>query len=293
MEPPAPLDPLLAKHQADISALRAAVGPLPSYWDDIWLLRYCLSFPDAEERQAAVKTCVAYREKNSAMLADVAAGRPAPHETAIRLHMTQGFHGASIYGEPLYVVRAGISSAKGLMDAVPAADVLDWFMYYKEACECQSDEICEALKAAHRDSMTAAAAFLRCDAETRARRNLVKMVSVIDMAHSSLSDSDRRFFAILGESGKLSETAYPQMQARNVMLHPPSFMYAMFSIVKVFMSKKQLDKQAIVRRRESGGRYHALGQARLSDAACCSGVSPSHTSSPCPPGSAPAARVYP
>ena len=119
--------------------------------------------------------------------------------------------------------------------------------------------------------MAAAAAFLRCDAETRARRTLVKMVSVIDMAHASLSDSDRRFFAILGESGKLSETAYPQMQARNVMLHPPSFMYAMFSIVKVFMSKKQLDKQAIVRagkerasRERAGGIGHGIyrhGQA--------------------------------
>jgi len=97
-----------------------------------------------------------------------------------------------------------------------------------------------------RNHFDAAAAFIRCDAETRRSHTLIKMVSVIDMAHTTISGADRRFFAILGESGRLSDTAYPQLLSRSVMLHPPSFMYAMFSLAKVFMSKKQLDKQAFV-----------------------------------------------
>jgi hypothetical protein len=37
------------------------------------------------------------------------------------------------------------------------------------------------------------------------------MISVIDMAHTRLADTDRRFFAVLGESGKISEFVYPQV----------------------------------------------------------------------------------
>lgn len=136
MEPPAPLEPLLAKHRADVEALRGAIGSaLPASWDEISLLRYCLSFPDATERLTAVKSALAWREKNSTMLADVAAGRPAPHEEAIRPHMVQGLHGASIHGEPLYIVRGGLSSATSLLATVPSSDILEWLMYYKEAGE--------------------------------------------------------------------------------------------------------------------------------------------------------------
>lgn len=138
MEPPAPLDHLLEKHRADIESLRSAVGPaLPVSWDEISLLRYCLSFPDATERLSALRAGLAWREKNAAMLADAAAGRPAPHEDAIRPHMVQGLHGASAHGEPLYIVRAGLSSPSSLLAAVPPSDILEWLMFYKEKSACE------------------------------------------------------------------------------------------------------------------------------------------------------------
>ena len=134
METLGALDPLLEKHDADIAALRLALGALlPTSWDNISLLRYCLSFPDATERQTAIRSGLAWREKNAAMLADVAAGRPAPHEDVIRPHMVQGFHGLSIHGEPLYIVRAGLSSPTSLLAAVSSQAILEWLMYYKES----------------------------------------------------------------------------------------------------------------------------------------------------------------
>jgi hypothetical protein len=133
MAAPEPLDPLLAKHKADIESLRAAVGAiLPTTWDEISLLRYVLSFPDASERQKAVRDAIAWREKNAAMLAAAAAGSPAPHEDAIRPHMIQGFHASSVHGEPLYIVRAGLSSPISLLNSIPTADILEWLMFYKE-----------------------------------------------------------------------------------------------------------------------------------------------------------------
>lgn len=143
---PLPLDPLLLKHKADIADLRAALGTeLPAYWDDIWLLRFCLSFSETAERLSAIRTCISYRERNAAMLADAAAGRPAPHEDEIRPYMVQGFHGASIHGEPLYIVRAGVSNPLLLVSKVLAADVLEWLMYYKECCESHLGHVCAHL----------------------------------------------------------------------------------------------------------------------------------------------------
>ena len=82
------LDALLAAHAADIARLRSDVAPteLPPQWDDVWLLRYVLSFPGTEnavKRVELVRQCVAWRAENAGMLADADAGRPAPHAAAI------------------------------------------------------------------------------------------------------------------------------------------------------------------------------------------------------------------
>lgn len=130
---PQPLDPLLLNHKAAITELRAALGTeLPDYWDDIWLLRFCLSFSGFAERLSAVRSCISYRERNAALLADAAAGRPAPHDDLIRPHIVEGFHGASVHGEPLYIVRAGLSNPLSKVTSVHAAYIHEWLMYHKE-----------------------------------------------------------------------------------------------------------------------------------------------------------------
>jgi len=220
------LDALLAARAADISRLRYDVAPteLPPQWDDVWLLRYVLSFPGTEnavKRVELVRQCVAWRAENAGMLADAAAGRPAPHAAAIEPFMVSGFHQPSLLGEPLFIVRAGLSNPGAVLDNVPAEGLLSWLMYSKEQ------------------------AFLMCDAETRKRRTIVKAINIVDMAHTQLAMMDRRFFAVLGQSSKLSEAMYPQALARAVNIHPPAFFYAMFSIFKVFMTKKALEKSGV------------------------------------------------
>jgi hypothetical protein len=85
-------------------------------------------------------------------------------------------------------------------------------------------------------------AFRMCDTETRARRTIVKMISVMNMDGVALANIDRRFFKQLGEGGKMSEFIYPQLLGRSAGVKPPSFFHAIFGVVSVFMTKKMLAK---------------------------------------------------
>ena len=157
------------------------------------------------------------------MLADAAAGRPAPKDDAIRPHVISGCHAApSVAGEPLFVVRAGLTSPQSTLAACSTSELLTWLMYQKEL------------------------AFIRCDAETRRRRVLVKMISIVDLTGTTLAHgSETRFQKTVGDSGKLSEDVYPQLLARSVIIHPPFFFWALFSLFKVFASAKILAKLGV------------------------------------------------
>ena len=163
------VDELLAKHAADIVALRAAVPELPPVnaletgtdWDDIWLLRWVLSYPDVEARVEALKKAIVYRTERKAFLANAAAGGPDPCPGVQRLQVAD-FHGTTEYGEPVFMVRTGCSNPTAVMDAFDEKQVLDLELHRREI------------------------AFRKCDAETRSRRVIVKMVQCRRIAHASL-----------------------------------------------------------------------------------------------------------
>jgi len=226
-----PLDDQLDANAAALRMLRAELGAeLPASWDDIWLLRYVLSFPDAGERVEAARKSIKWRAENAAMLADAAAGRPAPHYDAIRPYMVSGFHPPTnaLHGEPLFIVRSGVSNPGAVMNMLPHAEVVKYLMFSREE------------------------SFLKCDAETRKQRRLVKMITMIHMEHAT-ANVDRRFFMCLSESGKIAEFVYPQNLLKSVMFRPPSFFYTLFAFFRPLMTKKQLEKQAMCPGRAAGG----------------------------------------
>ena len=114
------VDELLAAHATPIAELRASLGELlpaqtegSTDWDDLWLLRYCLSFSLAAERVTAATKCLAWRKAHVGMLSDAAAGKEAPrHEEIVRLCVASHHTTGSNADEPFYVVRAGLSSPK-------------------------------------------------------------------------------------------------------------------------------------------------------------------------------------
>lgn len=214
------VDQLLATHAASITALRAELGAgLPAYYDDLWLLRYVLSFP-VPERTDALRKGVAWRASNAGMLADAAAGRPPPGSSVISASQVAAFHGATRRGDPLFIVRSSLCQPAELMKVCSVEDFTRWLMYWREV------------------------GFLMCDRETRARGFLVKQITLIDMKDAPAA-FDRKHFTALGESSKVSEFVYPQLLRRSILMHPPAFFNAIFALVKPFMSAKALEKTTL------------------------------------------------
>ena len=211
----------------EIAALRGALGAaLPAAWDDIWLLRFTLSFSgDAAKQQAAARTCIEYRAKNAKMLADAAAGVFPPKDALIKSLCFTDFHAATRYGEPVSIVRAGLCSPAALLAVVSEAEFHEWMMVQKEL------------------------GFLACDAATRKHRLLVKCITVVDLhgvtLASASSSGSIKYQQIAAACGKISETAYPQLLGKQVMLHPPRFFGAMFAVIKQFMSPRTLEKVGV------------------------------------------------
>ena len=222
------LDSLFEKHGARVRVLLQtlsgdghAVGDSTPY-DDIWALRFVLSHPeDADAARAAAET-LRWRAEKKEMLAAAATGeRPKRFEVMERLVVAQ-YHGETSTGAPLYIIRAGISNTVALTTEHTHDEVVEFMMYRKEI------------------------GFLLCDAITRKTRKLTKLVTVNDLSHVSLlAGTDKRFTAVLGAASKLSETLYPQLLDRAVLINAPYIFGAIWSIIKGMVSTKTRAKVAL------------------------------------------------
>ncbi len=222
------LDSLFEKHGARVRVLLQTlsgdghvVGDSTPY-DDIWALRFVLSHPeDADAARAAAET-LRWRAEKKEMLAAAATGeRPKRFEVMERLVVAQ-YHGETSTGAPLYIIRAGISNTVALTTEHTHEEVVEFMMYRKEI------------------------GFLLCDAITRKTRKLTKLVTVNDLSHVSLlAGTDKRFTAVLGAASKLSETLYPQLLDRAVLINAPYIFGAIWSIIKGMVSTKTRAKVAL------------------------------------------------
>ena len=222
------LDSLFKKHGERVRLLLQTlsgdghgVGDSTPY-DDIWALRFVLSFPeDADAARAATET-LRWRAEKKEMLAAAAMGeRLKRFESMERLVVAQ-YHGETSTGAPLYIIRAGISNTVALTNEHTHEEVVEFMMYRKEL------------------------GFLLCDAITRKTRKLTKLVTVNDLSHVSLlTGTDKRFTAVLGAASKLSETLYPQLLDRAVLINAPYIFGAIWSIVKGLVSAKTRAKVAV------------------------------------------------
>ncbi len=152
-----------APQAAAVAKLRAALGSeLPAAWDDIWLLRFCLSFAgDAAKQESSARSCLAWRAKNAPLLDAVREGRTLPKDALIKSLCLTDYHGATKYGEPVNIVRAGLCSPPALLAVVSEAEFYEWLMYEKEK------------------------SFIACDAATRKNRLLVKVSTVCACVHAA------------------------------------------------------------------------------------------------------------
>jgi hypothetical protein len=191
-------------------------------YDDIWALRFVLSHPeDADAARAAAET-LRWRAEKKEMLAAAAAGESLKRFESLERLVVAQYHGETSTGTPLYIIRAGISNTVALTNAHTHEEMVEFMMYRKEL------------------------GFLLCDAMTRKTRKLTKLVTVNDLSHVSLlAGTDKRFTAVLGAASKLSETLYPQLLDRAVLINAPYIFGAIWSIIKGLMSANTRAKVAV------------------------------------------------
>jgi hypothetical protein len=215
------IDELLEQHAPAIATLREALSTeLPARWDDIFLLRYVLSFAE-HERAATVRKALAWRVAHAPMLAGAAAGAPPPHHALLAPYQCADFHGTTKHGDSLYIVRTGLSDIPAMLGGgVTAEMIVDYNMANREV------------------------AFIMADRETRARRTLVKTITLVDL-RSEVSSFNSTFMKAIGDSSKLAEFLYPQLLKRTVLYNPPSFFGIVFSLIKPVMSAKSLEKTTV------------------------------------------------
>ena len=229
---------LLAEHASAIAALRAAIADVPEFaagadatvkYDDVFLLRFILSNgAGTAETEAAVRSCIKWRAENAALLARAADGLPHPDMGEVnKFSYAELWTFASLADEPVQIIRAGKSNTHRWMDRFTADHVVETMNYQKEQ------------------------AFLRADAATRRTGRLVKMVTVIDMHSSRLTDNDNRFFKALGRASKESELFYPQLLEMTVAINVPSYMNLLWPIAKRIMPAKTLAKFRICGARDT------------------------------------------
>jgi hypothetical protein len=87
--------------------------------------------------------------------------------------------------------------------------------------------------------------MVMCDEASRQRDRVIKVFSITDLNHSNLFAMDKRFFAALGGSGKLSEIYYPQILGKGLIINQPRVFTMMMAVVRPFMTKKNLEKQVL------------------------------------------------
>lgn len=142
-----------------------------------------------------------------------------PHADVFRKFSIADRHKCLKSGEPLLVVRSGISNPVALMDQLSEEEAYRYMLLIKEV------------------------QYAFCDRVSREQGRIVKVITLMDFKGVTWANaSDKRFFAAMGRASKDSENFYPQLQGITVMLNLPMWMRAVVAIAKPFMSKRSLEK---------------------------------------------------
>ncbi|GBG24013.1 Phosphatidylinositol/phosphatidylcholine transfer protein SFH2 [Hondaea fermentalgiana] len=233
------VDDLLHEHGTQVEALRERVEDvLPASGvtedgvqvDELFLLRYVLSNRKKIEGAAdKVRETLAWRKENTDLLCMLRDGKPHPMEREISEFLLTGVVGSLVGGEPISVVRMGLSDFRKLMHTYSVAEVAEYLMFEKERM------------------------FRICDAETRARGVLVKSITIIDFDSFSMFGSrfDNRFFSALGESSKRSSVYYPQLQVKTVAINTPSYYNMLHKTLGSVMPKSSMEKMVMCPARQT------------------------------------------
>ena len=224
-----PFSLLIKTHESEIASLRNLTEALqlehydPEVHDDIFFLRYILSNKTAKDSIAAVEYCILYRNdpKEKFWLDKCATGDALPMIDALakRGLNLMGFHGpSSLDGGPIQLVRQGVIDFEPLLDVWTDAEMVRWTSLQKEI------------------------AFLQCDRVTRETGRLVKLIVINDFKGTPFRKPPAKWMNAFAESSKIAEKIYPQLVETTVMVNTPGWFKWVFAFIKLFLSKRTLEK---------------------------------------------------
>eukprot|EP01091_Cochliopodium_minus_P015445 TRINITY_DN5503_c0_g1_i1.p1 TRINITY_DN5503_c0_g1~~TRINITY_DN5503_c0_g1_i1.p1 ORF type:complete len:291 (+),score=67.81 TRINITY_DN5503_c0_g1_i1:106-978(+) len=227
------IDDLMKKHLPRIKQLKFDLeDKLTEKHDNIFLLRYCLSFSNNKDAEKAIRKALKFRKHNPWLqLADTKGEEGIPYKEVIDKYISTKVNLCKIDGGPVVIIRAGAGDPKTLMDELSDDRLANSLTYQKEIC------------------------MLMCDKLTREKRELIKMIIINDLRGSSLKTIDKRFFSAIARSSKISEKLYPQLVERNVIMNPPSSIKIVISMAKIFMSKRSMEKLVLCKGDSSKGKW--------------------------------------
>jgi len=218
------LDDLLREHRGIISALRRSLAvEVEAQVDDVWLLRYALSFKDdLPAAIQAAKAAITWRRENS-NLVQAAAAREAPSElteqelAAIHQCFVAAYYCCTRFGDPVFISRLCAYNVNHLMEVVSEAKLELWFNFVNEC------------------------AWQYCEAETLQRRYFVMQINIQDV-HGVKMMQNRSFLRALGNSSKVNDWLRPQLFGKTYILNPPRWLSMASRLAGGLMSKKSLEK---------------------------------------------------
>lgn len=227
------MDDLLREHREATAALRQRLAE--EALDDVWLLRYVLSFRDDLPGAAqAARAALSWRRENSGIV-EAAKLRQAPSDLsqeevdAINQCFVAAYHCCTRFGDPVFISRLCAYNVNRLMEIVSEAKLELWFNFVNEC------------------------AWQYCEAESHRRRYFVMQINIQDV-HGVKMMQNRAFLRALGNSSKVNDWLRPQLFGKTYVVNPPRWLSMASRLAGGLMSKKSLEKVWVHPSKVSEGR---------------------------------------
>lgn len=235
---------LLEKHASKLAELRAILEKEESYskehYDDLWMLRFLLSHNTkvSKASTAAINTMNFRKERKMNELGDIR-NKLLDHSN-IDAQCDRYFE---IHKQYLKVCHSNLA----LMFTLPDPDrglvqiITPKFIDQKKVVQDMTIEETVDVYLLSNETI-----FQINDEITRRTGKLTKVLRIMDMTGFSLKDFDREYIKRDGAANKAIEDCYPGLLGTCVVNDPPSWVSAVWKVVKYFFPKRFVEKLAFV-----------------------------------------------
>lgn len=206
------------KHKALIGEVRGALAKeLSPEHDEIFILRYVLSYKTLDKVLTNIRGGLEYR-KNNPYLQLAHKQEDYPLEQEVRKWTAADFHNTQLDGGPVHIIRAGLANVSGLYSSLSVKDIVEEMTLKKEEC------------------------FLLCDAQTRKTGRLTKEIVIMDFANQGWFYPSQALIQSQNDASAISKLLYPQLLDKVIILNAPWFFKQLWKIATMVLSESLTSK---------------------------------------------------